>query len=67
MSGRYRGNVVSAANVVKPAPIVLAGHGVNRKSVHSSPHIKYSPDARDRESEEVVLGVNQLRSQDLCG
>ena len=58
---------MSAANALKPAPIDLAGHGVNRKSVHLSPHIKCSPNARDRESEEVVLGANQLRSQDLCG
>ena len=55
MCGRYRGNVVSAANALKPAPIVLAGHGVNRKPVHLIPHM---------ESEEVVLRApdNALRS-----
>lgn len=51
MCGRYGGNVVSAANALKPAPIVLAGHGVNRKPVHRIPHM---------ESEEVVLRAYQL-------
>jgi hypothetical protein len=60
MCGRYCENVVSAATAVKPAPIVLAGHGVNRKSALLSPQIKCSLNARDRGSEEVVLRANQL-------
>jgi hypothetical protein len=51
MCGRYRGNVVSVASALKPAPIILAGHGVNRKPVYLIPHM---------ESEEVVLRANQL-------